>query len=93
MTAFVIAEFNVKDTTALSEYVSAVGLMIARHGGEVIARGPLQGLDAHDIRYQRAVILAFPSQDAALAWYRSPDYIQLRATRDLAMSAEFKLLG
>jgi uncharacterized protein (DUF1330 family) len=93
MTAFVIAEFNVKDTAALGEYVSAVGPLIARHGGEIIGRGPLQGLDAKDTKYQRAVVVAFPSRDAALAWYGSPDYIELRSARDRAMSAKFKLLA
>jgi uncharacterized protein (DUF1330 family) len=93
VTAFVIVEFNVRDAIALRQYVQEAGPVIAGHGGEVVGRGSLRGMEGEGSFFEGAVLIAFPSAEAAQAWYRSPAYTALCGQRELAMSAQFKLLG
>ncbi len=72
-TALWIAHVEVSDAEAYGKYAVAAGPAIAAHGGVFLARGGRYvQLEGHD--RARNVVARFPSLDAAVACYHSPDY-------------------
>lgn len=73
MTALWIAHVEVTNAEAYSHYAKGATEAIAAHGGVFLARGgrylQLEGRDR-----ARNVVARFPSFDAAVACYNSPDY-------------------
>ncbi len=68
-----IAHVKVLDAEAYGKYAALAGPAIAKHGGAFLARGgryvQLEGNDR-----PRNVVARFPSLDAAVACYHSPEY-------------------
>ncbi|MCB2093660.1 MAG: DUF1330 domain-containing protein [Rhodobacteraceae bacterium] len=73
MSALWIAHVKVIDAEAYGKYAALAGPAIAKHGGVFLARGgrylQLEGNDR-----PRNVVARFPSFEAAVACYQSPDY-------------------
>ena len=73
MPALWIAHVTVTDADAYGKYAELAGPAIAKHGGTFIARGgrfvPLEGQER-----PRNVVAKFPSVDAAVDCYHSPEY-------------------
>ena len=73
MPALWIAHVTVKDAEAYGEYAKRAGPAVEKHGGAFIARAAryvqLEGKDR-----PRNVVAKFPSVEAAVACYHSPDY-------------------
>lgn len=73
MGALWIAHVTVTDAEAYNKYAELAGPAIAKHGGEFIARGgrfvQLEGKER-----PRNVVARFPSVDAAVDCYNSPEY-------------------
>lgn len=73
MGALWIAHVTVTDAEAYGKYAELAGPAIAQHGGEFIARGgrfvQLEGRER-----PRNVVARFPSVEAAVACYNSPEY-------------------
>ncbi|MCV2864318.1 DUF1330 domain-containing protein [Defluviimonas sp. WL0075] len=71
--AFWIAHVKVLDEERYGKYAALAGPAIAKHGGTFLARGgryvQLEGNDR-----PRNVVARFPSLDAAVACYHSPEY-------------------
>ena len=72
-TALWIAQVHVTDAEAYGKYAKAAGPAIAAHGGVFLARGgryvQLEGNDR-----ARNVVARFPSVEAAVNCYNSPEY-------------------
>lgn len=72
-TALWIAHVQVTDAEAYGKYAKLAGPAIAAHGGKFLARGgryhQLEGNDR-----ARNVVARFPSLEAAVACYHSPEY-------------------
>ena len=72
-TALWIANVEVTDAEAYALYAKGAGPAIAAHGGVFLARGgrhvQLEGRDR-----SRNVVARFPSLEAAVACYNSPEY-------------------
>jgi uncharacterized protein (DUF1330 family) len=72
-TALWIAHVQVTDVEAYGRYATGATEAIAAHGGVFLARGgrhvQLEGNDR-----ARNVVARFPSLEAAVACYRSPEY-------------------
>lgn len=68
-----IAHVHVTDAEAYGKYAALAGPAIAAHGGVFLARGgryvQLEGRDR-----PRNVVARFPSLEAAVACYHSPEY-------------------
>jgi len=68
-----IAHVKVLDAEAYGKYAALAGPAIAKHGGVFLARGgryvQLEGNDR-----PRNVVARFPSLEAAVTCYHSPDY-------------------
>ncbi|SLN09815.1 DUF1330 domain-containing protein [Ruegeria meonggei] len=75
MAALWIAHVTVTDTEAYAKYAELAGPAIAKHGGAFIARAAryvqLEGKER-----PRNVVARFPSVDAAVECYESPEYQQ-----------------
>lgn len=73
MPALWIAHVTVTDEEAYGKYAKLAGPAIAAHGGSFIARGgnyvQLEGKDR-----PRNVVARFPSVEAAVDCYNSPEY-------------------
>ncbi|KPA22519.1 hypothetical protein shim_08040 [Shimia sp. SK013] len=73
MGALWIAHVTVTDADAYGKYAELAGPAIAKHGGEFVARGgrfvQLEGKER-----PRNVVAKFPSVDAAVNCYHSPEY-------------------
>ncbi|PCD76934.1 DUF1330 domain-containing protein [Pseudothioclava arenosa] len=71
--AYWIAHVTVTDPERYGEYAKRATGAIAAHGGEFLARASryqqLEGTER-----QRHVVTRFPSMEAALACYNSPEY-------------------
>jgi uncharacterized protein (DUF1330 family) len=84
MSAYVIAEIDITDPAAYEDYRRQVPEVIARYGGKYIVRGgkvePLEG----GWSPKRVAVVAFPSMEQALKFYRSAEYAPLIAIRQKA---------
>ncbi|MBY6047072.1 DUF1330 domain-containing protein [Vannielia litorea] len=73
MPALWIAHVTVTDAEAYGKYAELAGPAIAKHGGTFIARGSkfvqLEGKER-----PRNVVARFPSVEAAVECYNSPEY-------------------
>ena len=80
MPVYLIFTFNVADEERFAPYRQAVGPLIRRHEGQVLAADSnatvLEGAG-----HQANVVLRFPSQEDAMAFYNDPDYQPLKQLR------------
>jgi uncharacterized protein (DUF1330 family) len=84
-----IARLTINDQAAYDEYRQRNAIPFARHGGKFIVRG-----GAHETMLgtsrQHNVVLEFPSYEAALACFHSPEYQQ--ASQYLKKGCEVDLI-
>lgn len=80
MACFIISHYDVTDPDKYQQYVAAVIPTLLKHGAEVLVADnmakPLEGNPAHV-----HVVLKFPDDAAANAWYNDPDYLQIKPLR------------
>ena len=80
MSAYVIVSYDIVDAGGYEPYVPAVMPLLQKHGAEVVVADfearPLEGEKRHVY-----VVLKFPSEEAALAWYGDSEYEPVRKIR------------
>ena len=77
-----IGHVTVTDPEGYRAYVAANGPVFAKYGARFLVRGG-QYASVEGMTRQRHVVIEFPSYEAALACYRSPEYQEvLRLRRD-----------
>ena len=81
MRAYVIAEIQVTNPEGYKAYTTTVPATIEQYGGRFLVRGGTREVVEGKVR-GRTVVLEFPSYDAALGCYRSPDYQAAKRLRD-----------
>lgn len=87
MPAYLIVEHKITDAEKFDRYRTAVGPMIAKHGGRYLTKGGSHGFpEGGHWLPERVVITEFPSIDALNTWYTSPEYQPLIALRKLCTS-------
>ena len=99
MSVYVIASYDIDDPEGYAEYVPGVTPLLMKHGGEVLAADfEAQALEGE--RRDVHVILRFPTEEAASAWYNDPDYGPVRQVRldscsnnSMVRAREFALPG
>ena len=87
LTAYVIYQGNVLDEERYEEYKRQVSPNIAAAGGRYVVRGGDATALEGELPAGRTVVLAFPTRQAALDWYRSEEYTEIRKLRDGAAEA------
>jgi len=81
MAVYLIANVDVTDAAAYDRYRAQVPATVAQYGGRFLVRGgSVEALEgAYDPK--RVVVLEFPSEERAHAWWNSPEYAPLMALR------------
>ncbi len=78
-----IAHVDVTDPEGYKAYVAANAAAFAKYGARFLVRGG-KGEVAEGSARARNVVLEFPSYQAALDCYRSPEYAQAKSLREKA---------
>jgi uncharacterized protein (DUF1330 family) len=93
MAAYIIATVNITDPVKFSAYSKAIAGLSEKHGGEYIVRGKItQVLEGNIDPDERVVVSRFPSEKAALAYAKSPEYAVGAALRIGAGTVDMRLL-
>jgi len=92
MSAYVIVEATVLDEESRCRYGSQVEPILREFSGEVIAFGPWQVLFGEPA-FDNGMIIRFPDNQTALAWYKSPAYQSLLEIRAAALDCRFRLVN
>jgi len=78
MPAYWIAHVEVTDADAYGRYAALAGPAIHKHGGKFLARaGRYVQFEGND--RARNVVVEFPSVEAAVECYESPEYSEARS--------------
>lgn len=92
MSAYVIADIDVKDPVRYDDYRKMVPASIAAYGGRFLARGgKVESLEG-PWEPKRTVIVEFPSVERAKAWWDSDEYAPAKALRRSASQGSLILL-
>jgi uncharacterized protein (DUF1330 family) len=81
MPAYWVARSKINDPAAYKKYTDRVPGIIARFGGKVLARGGRYQILEGPEKFQRFVVIEFPSLEQAVACQRSPEYQEAAAFR------------
>ena len=81
MAAYVIVDSKINNLEGMQEYIEKVGATLGAHGGKPIVAGTNIEVVEGDLKPSRMVVVAFPSMDAAKAWYNSPAYQEILPIR------------
>jgi uncharacterized protein (DUF1330 family) len=81
MPAYVIAEVEVTNPEGYKPYTQMVPATIRQYGGRFIVRGGASEVLEGEWPALRRVILEFPTREAALTWWNSPEYQKPKAMR------------
>jgi len=82
VTTYVIYQAEILDPARYEEYKERAAPNIVAAGGRYVVRGGDATALEGELPASRTVILAFPTRQAALAWYHSEEYAEIRALRD-----------
>jgi uncharacterized protein (DUF1330 family) len=79
MAAYVIASLQARDTKWREAYSAPTGALIRKHGGKVLTpfASKVEPLEGNAKLPTNVVIIEFPSNEAAKAWYNDPEYVPL----------------
>lgn len=92
MSVFVVSRVKIHDPAAMAGYFEAAPATVAAFGGAYQVRtndiSPLEG----PWQFDRMVVLRFPDEAQARAWYDSDAYRPLRDLRQRAATAEIMLV-
>jgi uncharacterized protein (DUF1330 family) len=81
MPAYWVARSRVIDTVEYKKYTDLVPGIIARYGGKPLARGGrFQIMEGPD-KFQRFIVIEFPTFEKAVACFTSPEYDKAAAFR------------
>jgi uncharacterized protein (DUF1330 family) len=82
MKYYAVAEVDVTDPAWVQSYVAEVTPMVERHGGRYLARtGHIEQLEGERGRPQTALIIEWPTKEAADAFYECEEYRPHREAR------------
>ena len=81
MPAYIVSRVKILSPESMQRYMNEAPATVAAFGGRYLVRGnDVQALEGA-WEHERMVIVEFPDQDAALAWYHSDVYRPLRDLR------------
>ena len=92
MTAYVIAEIDVRDADLYREYGALVPATLTPYGGRFIVRGGHCETLEGGWQPPRMVVLEFPTSDQARNWYTSAEYSALIGMRQRASAGKLILV-
>jgi uncharacterized protein (DUF1330 family) len=81
MPAYWVARSRIIEPVAYKKYTDRVPAIIAKFGGKVLARGGKYRIMEGPDKFQRFVVIEFPTLEQAVACFESPDYQEAAAFR------------
>jgi uncharacterized protein (DUF1330 family) len=82
MPAYWMARSRINDPVEYKKYTDQVPAIIANHGGKILARGGrYQIMEGPKDVFHRFVVIEFPSFEAGVACFESPEYQAAAAYR------------
>jgi uncharacterized protein (DUF1330 family) len=81
MTAYWVARSKINDPIAYKRYTDRVPEILAQFGGKVLARGGKYRILEGPEKFERFVVIEFPSMEQAIACHDSPQYQEAAAHR------------
>jgi uncharacterized protein (DUF1330 family) len=81
MPAYWIARARINDAAEYKKYTDQVPGIIGRYGGKVLARGGRYRIMEGPEKFHRFIVLEFPTFEAAVACFNSPEYVAAAAYR------------
>ena len=87
MAAYVIYQGEILDPDRYDEYKPKAAASIIAAGGKYVVRGGDIEVLEGEPPAGRTVVLEFPTRQAAIDWYRSDEYTEVRKIREGAARA------
>ena len=81
MPAYWLARSKINDPVEYKKYTDLVPAIIAKYQGRVLARGGRYRIMEGPQKFQRFVVIEFPSLEQAVACFESPEYQEAAAFR------------
>ncbi len=81
MPAYWVARSRINDTVEYKKYTDLVPAIIARYGGNVLARGGRYRIMEGPEKFHRFIVIEFPTFELAVACFNSPEYAKAAAYR------------
>jgi len=80
MSAYVLVSYDIDDPASYETYVPGVVPLLMKHGAEIlVADFDVKAMEGE--KKSVYVVLRFPSEEAANAWYNDPDYAPVMKVR------------
>jgi uncharacterized protein (DUF1330 family) len=79
--AYWIARSRINDPVEYKKYADQVPAIIAAHGGKILGRGGRYQIMEGPKDFQRFVVIEFPTFEAGVACFESPEYQKAAAYR------------
>ena len=95
MAAYVIARLEARDTGWREAYSPKTAELIRKYGGKVLApfASKVEPLEGTADLPTNIVILEFPTNEAAKAWYNDPEYAPLIKLRQASAQGDLVLVS
>jgi uncharacterized protein (DUF1330 family) len=94
MKYYTVAELTVTDRGWAREYVASVTPMVERYGGRYLARTTaFEKLEGQREAPQVALLIEWPDEESALAFYECDEYRPFRERRRAGSRGEFLLVA
>ena len=81
MPAFWLARSKINDPAAYKLYTDQVPSIMAKYGGKILARGGRFEILEGPRKFERFVVIEFPTLEQAVACHESPEYQAASAHR------------
>ncbi|MBK9775549.1 MAG: DUF1330 domain-containing protein [bacterium] len=88
MTCYFLARITVHDEAGYARYLEGTDPVLARYGAEVLAVDEAPVVLEGQWPGTRTVLISFPDEASARAWYDSPEYQAIAQHRFRAASAD-----
>ncbi len=94
MAVTLLAIMEIKDKEILQSYRQKAGEALARHGGSIVAAGPLStSIEGDALDADTAAIISFPDAQATQNWISDPELAPVHALRNAAGKSSIMMIG
>jgi uncharacterized protein (DUF1330 family) len=81
MAAYWLSRCIIHDPVEYKKYTDRVPAIIQKHGGKVLARGGRYQVNEGPDTFNRYVVIEFPTFEAGVNCFHSPEYVEAAAFR------------
>jgi len=92
MPVYLIAQVDIHDRSVYEKYRSAFMDIFNPHDGKLLSVEEAPQVIEEEWGFSRTVLMEFPSEDQALAWYNSAEYQAILQPRHAASTANLVLV-